>query len=74
MSTLAMPAAAVTARSLARFLFRLATAGGAGVIGALPLLLAEVGHVADTVHTGRASSETVLRTLPVTPGLASRKT
>ncbi|HXB49703.1 MAG TPA: hypothetical protein VNW50_18225 [Streptosporangiaceae bacterium] len=45
-STLAMPAAAVTARSLARFLFRLATAEGTGVIGALPLLLAEVGHVA----------------------------
>jgi len=69
-STLAMPAAAVTALSLARFLFRLATADRSGVIGALPLVLAEVGRVADTVHIGLASSAALLRTLSVACGLA----
>jgi hypothetical protein len=64
-STLAIPAAAVTARILARFLFRLATAEGSGVIGALPLLLPEVLHLPDMVHSGLASSEPLLRALPV---------
>jgi hypothetical protein len=64
-STLAILAAAVTARILARFLFRLATAGGAGVIGALPLLLPEVVHLPDIVHSGLANSEALLRALPV---------
>lgn len=40
---LARPAAAVTARSLARFRSRVATAAGSGVIGVLPAL-------ADVVH------------------------